>query len=57
MGTTDKARNTALRAKGQVKEMVGEATNNPRLRRRGKADQLRARIRRFGEKLKTGARR
>jgi len=35
MATTDKAKNTAQRAKGKVKEEAGKATGDDRLRREG----------------------
>jgi uncharacterized protein YjbJ (UPF0337 family) len=52
MATTDKARNTAQKAKGKAKETVGTVTGNQRLRRKGKVDQFKARVKQTGEKLK-----
>ena len=52
MGNLDKAKNAAQQAKGRVKEDVGRATDNPRLRRKGRADQAKARFKRAGEKVK-----
>jgi uncharacterized protein YjbJ (UPF0337 family) len=52
MGAVDKARNTAQHAKGKVEEGAGRATNNPRLRRKGKADQLMGRLKQTGERFK-----
>ena len=57
MGTVDKCKNTAQRAKGKVKEAAGSATGNARLRRQGKADQVKARIKQAGEKVKDAFRR
>ena len=52
MGNLDKAKNTAQRAKGRVKEDAGRATGNPRLRRKGRADQAKARVKQVGERVK-----
>jgi uncharacterized protein YjbJ (UPF0337 family) len=52
MGNLDKAKNAAQRAKGKVKEAAGEATGDPRLRRKGKTDQAKAKIKQTGEKVK-----
>jgi uncharacterized protein YjbJ (UPF0337 family) len=40
MATTDKAKNSAQRAKGTVKEVAGKITDNNKLRAEGKADQM-----------------
>jgi uncharacterized protein YjbJ (UPF0337 family) len=52
MRPVDKSKNAAQRAKGKVKEAAGEATGNERLRRQGKADQVKAKIKQTGEKVK-----
>jgi uncharacterized protein YjbJ (UPF0337 family) len=52
MGNLDKAKNTAQRAKGTVKEDLGKATGNPRLRRKGKTDQAKAKVKQVGERVK-----
>ena len=52
MGAADKSRNAAQRAKGKVKETVGKATGNERLRRQGKADQVKGKIKQTGERVK-----
>jgi uncharacterized protein YjbJ (UPF0337 family) len=52
MATTDKAKNTAQRAKGKVKEAAGAATGNDRMRNKGKADQTKGNLKQTGEKIK-----
>ena len=52
MGTVDKFKNAAQRAKGKVKEAAGKATGNGRLRRQGKADQMKGKVKQTGEKVK-----
>lgn len=52
MGTVDKAKNAAQQAKGRIEEAAGEATGNSRLRRKGKADQLKGRLKQTGERVK-----
>ena len=52
MGNLDKAKNSAQRAKGKVKEAAGKATGNDRLRRKGKSDQAKAKVKQAGEKVK-----
>jgi uncharacterized protein YjbJ (UPF0337 family) len=56
MSAPRKARNKIDRAVGRAKEKIGEATNNPRLRDEGVADQVRARIRTTGERVKDALR-
>jgi uncharacterized protein YjbJ (UPF0337 family) len=56
MGAVDKSKNTAQRAKGKVKETVGKATGNERLRRQGKVDQMKGKIKQTGEKVKDALR-
>ena len=57
MGAVDKAKNTAQQAKGKVKEAAGEATGNDRLRRKGKSDQAKAKLKQKGEKVKDALKR
>ena len=52
MSSTDKARNVAQKAKGKVKETVGEVSDNERLEAEGKADQTGANLKQAGEKVK-----
>lgn len=52
MGTDDKIENSAENAKGKVKEGVGDATGNDRLKAEGKGDQIAADIKQAGEKVK-----
>jgi uncharacterized protein YjbJ (UPF0337 family) len=52
MGNLDKAKNAAQRAKGKVKETAGRATGDGRLRRKGQADQAKAKVKQAGEKVK-----
>ena len=52
MSATDKAKNTAQRAKGKVKEATGKATGNDSLRRKGKTDQSKGNVKQAGEKVK-----
>jgi uncharacterized protein YjbJ (UPF0337 family) len=52
MADMDEAKNTAQRAKGQVKETAGEVTGNERLQNKGKLDQLKGRLKQVGEDIK-----
>jgi uncharacterized protein YjbJ (UPF0337 family) len=52
MGTDDKIGNAAEDAKGKVKEGVGDATGNDRLKAEGKGDQAKADLKQAGEKVK-----
>jgi uncharacterized protein YjbJ (UPF0337 family) len=52
MATTDKAKNTAQRAKGKVKETAGKVSGNDKLRAEGKADQTKGNLKQAGEKVK-----
>ena len=56
MSTAKKARNTAQRWSGQAKEKFGKATGDARLRNEGKADQVKARVKMTGERLKDALR-
>jgi uncharacterized protein YjbJ (UPF0337 family) len=52
MATTDKAKNTAQRAKGKATEAAGKVTGNDKLRSKGKVDQKKADVKQAGEKIK-----
>jgi uncharacterized protein YjbJ (UPF0337 family) len=56
MGATRKARNEFDRIKGRAKEEFGEATRNARLRDEGRTDQMRARVRKTGQRVKDALR-
>jgi uncharacterized protein YjbJ (UPF0337 family) len=56
LSTAKKARNKVDRLAGQAKERIGEATGNPRLRDEGKADQVKARVKQTGERIKDAVR-
>jgi uncharacterized protein YjbJ (UPF0337 family) len=52
MAATDKAKNTAQRAKGKVKEAAGAVTGNDKLRAKGKTDQTKGNFKQAGEEVK-----
>jgi uncharacterized protein YjbJ (UPF0337 family) len=52
MAMIDKAKNSGERAKGKVKEAVGAATGDDKLRAKGKADQVKGNLKQAGEKVK-----
>jgi uncharacterized protein YjbJ (UPF0337 family) len=52
MGAVDKAKNATQRAKGKLEEVAGRVSGNNRLRRRGKADQMKGKLKQTGEKVK-----
>lgn len=52
MSTTDKLKNKAEQAGGQVKEKVGEATDDRSLQAEGKGDQVKGNLKDAGEKVK-----
>ena len=56
MSATRKAKNEFDRVAGRAKEKIGEATGNPRLRDEGVFDQVRARLRTTGERVKDALR-
>ncbi len=56
MRASKKAKNTIDRLAGQAKEQVGQATGDRRLRNEGKVDQVKARLRMSGERLKDAVR-
>jgi uncharacterized protein YjbJ (UPF0337 family) len=52
MGATDKVKNAAQSAKGNVKEVAGRATNNRDLEAEGKVDKAAGNLKQAGEKVK-----
>jgi uncharacterized protein YjbJ (UPF0337 family) len=52
MAAVDKAKNTAERAKGKVKEVAGAVTGDDKLRAKGQADQRKGNLKQAGEKVK-----
>ena len=56
MSATRKAKAEFERIKGRAKEEFGEATGNPRLRDEGRSDQMRAKVRKTGERVKDALR-
>jgi uncharacterized protein YjbJ (UPF0337 family) len=50
MATPDKAKNSAQRARGKVREAAGKATGNDKLQ--AKAGQMMGNLKQAGEKLK-----
>jgi uncharacterized protein YjbJ (UPF0337 family) len=56
MAAVDKAKNTTQSVKGQVKEKVGKATGNDRLRAKGRTDQAKGNLKQAGEKVKDALR-
>jgi len=56
MSTSKKAKNKIDRLAGQAKEKFGEVTGDSRLRNEGRVDQVRARVKMTGERLKDAVR-
>ena len=52
MATVDKAKNSAQKAKGKVKEVAGKVTGDDKLRAKGKADQMKGNLKQAGENVK-----
>ena len=52
MGGTDKIRNAAQEAKGQVQETAGRVTGNEDLEAKGQTEQAEANIKQTGEDVK-----
>ncbi len=52
MGITDRAKNAAQKAVGEVKEAVGKHTDDPDLQSGGKKDQVAGDLKNAGEKVK-----
>jgi uncharacterized protein YjbJ (UPF0337 family) len=56
MTASRKARNEFDRIVGRAKEEWGDATRNARLRDEGRTDQMRARVRKTGERVRDALR-
>ena len=56
MSATRKARAEFDRIAGRAKERIGDATGNARLREEGAVDQVRAGVRKTGERVKDALR-
>jgi uncharacterized protein YjbJ (UPF0337 family) len=52
MSAEDKVNNTAEKAKGKVKEGVGQATGDESMEAEGRADQAKGDLKQAGEKVK-----
>ena len=52
MGAMDKLNDKAEAAKGDVKEKVGDATDNEQWQAEGKADKAKGNLKQAGEKVK-----
>ncbi|MDP9842823.1 CsbD family protein [Streptosporangium lutulentum] len=52
MGANDKISNKAEELKGRVKENIGSATGDERLRAEGRTDQDESNVKQAGEKIK-----
>jgi uncharacterized protein YjbJ (UPF0337 family) len=52
MGAADKVKNAAQKAKGDVKDDVGRATDNRDMQAEGKADKAAGSLKQAGENLK-----
>jgi len=52
MGIADKAKNTAQKAAGEVKEAIGKHADNKDLQAEGKKDQVSGDLKNAGEKAK-----
>jgi uncharacterized protein YjbJ (UPF0337 family) len=52
MSATNKIKNAAQSARGDVKEEAGKVTNNPRLEAEGRGDKVAGSVKQAGEKLK-----
>jgi uncharacterized protein YjbJ (UPF0337 family) len=55
MSNEDKAKNTAEKIKGHVKETTGKAVGNERLEAEGKADKAKGNVKQAGEHVKDAA--
>jgi uncharacterized protein YjbJ (UPF0337 family) len=55
MGIADRASNKAQGAKGRVEEAAGTMSGDPDLKKKGKTDQAKARVKNAGEDLKDAA--
>jgi uncharacterized protein YjbJ (UPF0337 family) len=52
MSLIDKAKNKAQKARGEVKEKFGQATDDKTIETKGKGDQAVANLKQAGEKVK-----
>lgn len=52
MGIADKAKNAAQDLAGKAKEVVGEVTNDDKLKAEGKKDQAASDVKQAGENIK-----
>lgn len=52
MGIADKAKNAAQDIAGKAKEVVGEVTNDDKLKAEGKKDQAASDVKQAGENIK-----
>jgi uncharacterized protein YjbJ (UPF0337 family) len=52
MGLSDDIKNTAQDLTGKAKEAIGKATDNDKLVAEGKADQVKADVKKAGENVK-----
>ncbi|WP_031073941.1 CsbD family protein [Streptomyces sp. NRRL WC-3742] len=52
MGTEDKLRNAADKAKGKVKEAAGKVTGDRTMEAKGKGTQVKSDLKQAGEKVK-----
>lgn len=52
MSDLDKAKNKVQEMKGDVKEGVGDATDDERLENEGRSDQMKGNLKQAGEKVK-----
>jgi uncharacterized protein YjbJ (UPF0337 family) len=55
MGADDKISNKAEELKGKVKQGVGDATDDDRLRAEGEADESKSHLKQAGERVKDAA--
>jgi uncharacterized protein YjbJ (UPF0337 family) len=54
-GFSDKLKSVVSRTKGEVKDQVGNATDDPRLQREGKFDKTKGKFQKTIGKLKRGS--
>jgi uncharacterized protein YjbJ (UPF0337 family) len=55
MGSGDKIKNKTEEAKGDMKERVGEATNDESMANEGRSEQAESKLKQAGEHLSDGA--
>jgi len=56
MGKQDKSKNKVEEIRGEAKEKIGAATDDPALERQGERDQSKANLKQAGEKVKDSLR-